>query len=59
MSYKEIKLDIDQNIKNITFIAGKLIEKVFPDEPEQMIENFNYQFTTRIDYHQSEDLTDY
>ncbi|MHA2366546.1 MAG: ethanolamine ammonia-lyase reactivating factor EutA [Candidatus Hodarchaeales archaeon] len=59
MSYKEIKVDINQNIKNVVFIVSKLIEKLFPVDSEEIKEGFNVQYTTRIDYHKSEDSTDY
>lgn len=59
MSYDEIRIDVDQNIKNIIFLVDEVIKKLFPVDYEQKIELFNYQYQTRIEFHQSEDLTDY
>ena len=59
MSYKEITLDIDQNKKNIAFITNKLLENMFPESFEKLIEDFNTIYQTRLDYHQNDDTTDY
>ena len=59
MSYKEISLNIDQNIKNITFIVNKLIENIFPNNFETLIKNFSTIYQTSVNYHEKEDITDY
>ena len=59
MSYHEIKIDIEQIIKNTIFLVSKLVEKLFSENFEEKINNFKYQYETRIAYHKSEDNTDY
>ena len=59
MSYKEITLDFEQNVTNITFTVNKLLENLFPTTFEQLQKNFNTIYQTRLEFHQKDDFTDY